>query len=258
MKQPRPDDKPASRLDEIPTQWTLLHMAHRDSIATSAQARNALVLRYARAIRNYVGALIQNDQDADEVAQEVVLRLLRGQFANATPERGSFRRLLMVATHNLVRNYWSRQQRQPEQDVDLGTVADDAATSALEADALAQWKQSLLDLAWQALAEYERTHQGSVTYTLLRLRAENPDDDSEQLARRLSEKIGKPFRADAARQQLRRARLRFAQALLEEVARGLDEPTPANVEEELAETGLLPFVQDLLPADWKQKGALRE
>src|SRR5262249_45870353 len=98
------------RLDEIPTQWSLLHLAHHDSLA-AGEARNALVLRYAGAIRNYIGALVRDEQDADEVAQEVVVRLLRGQFAAASPERGSFRRMLMVAAHNLVRTYWEKQKR---------------------------------------------------------------------------------------------------------------------------------------------------
>src|SRR5262245_7080915 len=82
------------RLDEIPTQWSLLDLAHRPSLATSSDARNVLVLRYARAIRNYVGALVRDEQEADELSQEVVMRLLKGQFATANPDKGSFRRML--------------------------------------------------------------------------------------------------------------------------------------------------------------------
>jgi DNA-directed RNA polymerase specialized sigma24 family protein len=258
MSQRRPPDTTPTRLDQIPTQWSLLRIAHRNSMTGSGEARNVLVLRYAAAIRNYVGALIRNEHDADEVSQEVVIRLLRGQFASATPERGSFRRLLMVATHNLVRTYWSRQQRKPRADIDLGSIAGAAEESALEAEALASWKQSLLDMAWKGLEEYQNEHPGTVAYTLLRLRADYPDDESEALAGRLSAAAGKPFRADAVRQQLRRARVRFAQILLEEVSRGLDEPTPARVEEELIETGLMPYVEDLLPTDWRTRGELSE
>jgi hypothetical protein len=223
-----------------------------------AAARNALVLRYAKAIRNYVGALVRDEQDADDVSQQVVMRLLSGQFAAASPDRGSFRRMLMVAAHNLVRTFWSRKQRGAGVDLDLGALAGRPEESALEAEALAAWKEAVLDMAWKALQEYERGHPGSVAFTVLRLRADHPDDDSDALARRLSEKTGKAFRADALRQQLRRSRVRFAQALLEEVARSLDEPTPERVEEELIETGLRPYVQDLLPADWRTRGELTE
>jgi RNA polymerase sigma factor (sigma-70 family) len=254
----RPNDTTPNRLDQIPTQWSLLRIAHRDSVTGAGAARNALVLRYAAAIRNYVGALVRDEYDADEVAQEVVMRLLRGQFASASPERGSFRRMLMVATHNLVRTYWSKKQRRTGSDVDLSTVAGRQEASALDAEALASWKKTVLEMAWKALEEYQREHPGSVAYTLLRLRANHPDDDSDALAGRLSAAVGKPFRADAMRQQLRRARVRFAQVLLEEIARSLDDPTPEHVEEELIETGLMPYVQDLLPADWRTRGELSE
>ena len=78
------------------------------------------------------------------------------------------------------------------------------------------------------------------------LRADHPDDDSEQQAARLSQATGKTFRADAARQQLRRARARFAELLLEEIARTLDQPTPERVQEELIELGLMDYVRDFL------------
>jgi RNA polymerase sigma-70 factor (ECF subfamily) len=85
---------------------------------------------------------------------------------------------------------------------------------------------------------------------VLRLRADRPDETSEQLAARLSEKLGRTVRPDAIRQQLRRARLRFADLLIAEVAGGLDDPTPERIEDELIALGLLGSVKDLLPAGW--------
>ena len=249
-------DEPPARLDEIPTQWSLLRLAHQSTVTTAGPARNALVLRYARAIRNYVGALVRDPHDADEVAQEVVVRLLRGQFASATPERGRFRHLFTVAAHNLVRTYWAKKKRSAAVDLDVAELAEEAADR--DAEAVASWRQAVLELAWHKLKEYEQTHPGSVAWTLLRLRADHPADDSEQLAARLSQKTGRPFRADAMRQQLRRARLRFAELLVEEVAKGMDDPTPERVEEELIETGLMPYVRDFLPSDWRTQGELRE
>ena len=46
--------------------------------------RQPLVRRYAKAIRNYVGALIKDPQDADEVAHDVVVKLLRGPSSPPT------------------------------------------------------------------------------------------------------------------------------------------------------------------------------
>jgi RNA polymerase sigma factor (sigma-70 family) len=243
-------DPTPRRLEDIATEWGLLEQAHGDADGAAA-ARNALVLRYARAIRNYVGALVKDPQDADEVAQEVLVRLLRGQFAAANPERGRFRNMLAVAAHNLVRNYWQKKRRQAAVDLDVGALPAAELPAEAEAQAAAAWRQSMLDLAWKALEEYEHATPGSVAWTVLRLRADHPSDDSEQLAGRLSQKIGRPVRPDAVRQQLRRARVRFAQALIDEVARGLEDPAPWRIEEELIEVGLMEYVQDFLPPDWR-------
>jgi hypothetical protein len=65
-------------------------------------------------------------------------------------------------------------------------------------------------------------------------------------------------RADAGRQILRRARLRFAEALVNEVTLGLAEPTPPRIAEEFASLGLLEHIKDFLPADWNATGKLAE
>jgi RNA polymerase sigma-70 factor (ECF subfamily) len=212
-----------------------------------------LVLRYARAIRNYVGALIRDPQDADEVAQDLLVRLLRGQFAAANPQRGRFRHMLAVAAHNLVRNYWQRKRKQGMVNLDVESLAAPQTPSELEAQAAATWRQSMLELAWKALEEYERATPGSVAWTILRLRAEFPEVDSDGLAANLSERTGRLFRPDAMRQQLRRARVRFAQALVDEVARSLEEPTPERIEEEMIEVGLMEYVLGFLPPDWRTR-----
>ena len=254
---PKSADEPLQpgRLDEIPTQWSLLRLAH-DNPSQIGDARNTLVRRYAKAIRNYVGALVKDPQDADEVAHDVVVKLLRGGFAGADPKRGRFRDLLTVATHNVVRTYWSKKLARPINDVDLSRIAGRAEPDRIEEEDTAVWRTAVLDLAWKALEKYERDHAGSVSWTVLRLRADSPDDDMDQLAARLSEKTGRPFQSAALRQQLRRARLRFAQAVLEEIAAGMDDPTPDRVEEELRELGLFVYVSDFLPPDWRESGML--
>jgi RNA polymerase sigma factor (sigma-70 family) len=257
MSKPSDDTTGPGRLDQIPTKWSLLRLAH-ESPSLVGEARNTLVRRYAGAIRNYVGALVRDPGDADEVAHEVVVKLLRGSFARADPARGRFRDLLIVATHNQVRNYWSRKLSRPVAEMDLATLAARAEPNRLEEEELAVWRKAVLDQAWKELERYERSHPGSVAWTLLRLRADHPDDDTERLAARLAEKTGRKLELAALRQQLRRCRLRFAQALLEEVGAGLDDPSPERVEEELRELGLLPYVGDFLPDDWRTSGTLRE
>jgi RNA polymerase sigma factor (sigma-70 family) len=200
------------------------------------------------AVRRYVGAIVQNDQEADDLTQDVAVRLLSGDFAGADPNRGRFRDLLKVAIRNMVRNRWNRQKTRRVVNADVGNLA---AEESDEDHWTAEWRHSVLELAWKALEQHERTHPGSVAHTLMQLRASHTDDTSEQLASRLSEKLGQPVRADAVRQRLRRARLQFADLLLAEVAKGLRDPTPEQIEDELGELGLLDTLRELLPDGWR-------
>jgi DNA-directed RNA polymerase specialized sigma24 family protein len=257
QKQSQYNAESPTRLDQIDTQWSLLRLAHQQSFAQAGPARNALALRYSNAIRGYVGAMVKDAQDADELAQEVLVRLIRGDFAAANPERGRFRDLLKVALRNMVRTFWNKKQRRAGTALDVAEVSTaDAYADDPEWDAA--WQQSLLTLAWTALADYERSQSGSIANTLLRLRAEHPDDDIADLSNRLTEKTGRSFTPATVRQQLRRARLRFAELLIEEIAKGIENPSPERIEEELVETGLMPYVRDFLPADWRTRGELRE
>jgi len=237
-----------SRLDAISTRWSLLRQARGDT-SSSAEARQALVLRYSPAVRRYVRAMVRNADDAEDLAQDAVLRLLSGDFAGADPQRGRFRDLLKVAVRNMVRNYWEKQKRRRTVDLDVATLDDDREPA--DDPWLGSWRRSVLELAFKALQQEDRQRPGSLAYTLLRMRADHPDDSSEQLAARLSKKTGTPIRADALRQKLRRARLQFADRLIAEIAGSLGDPTPERIEEELVALGLLEMVRDLLPADWK-------
>ena len=66
------------------------------------------------------------------------------------------------------------------------------------------------------------------------------------LAARLSEQIGRTVRADAFRQQLRRARKHFAKLIVAEVQQTLQNPTAEAVEQELFDLDLMPFVREFL------------
>ncbi len=241
-----------SRLEAISTRWSLLQAARDASAVSANEARKALVTRYLPAVRRYVAAVLSGDQDADDLTQDLAVRLLAGDFAGADPQRGRFRDLLKVAIRNMVRDRWNRQKRRRGVALDLDRVA--AEEDDNDECWTVQWRQSVLDLAWKALEQQQQAQPGSMVYTVLRLRTQYPDDSSAELAARLSKKTGQVLRADAVRQKLRRARVQFADLLIAEIAKGLDVPTAEKIQDELADLGLIDLVRALLPDDGKSKG----
>ena len=65
-----------SRLDRISTSWSLLAQAHAGPQDAAAAARALLVERYRGAVRRYLGALLRDDQAADDLTQEFGLALI--------------------------------------------------------------------------------------------------------------------------------------------------------------------------------------
>ena len=59
------------------------------------------------------------------------------------------------------------------------------------------------------------------------------------------------------RQRLRRTRLQFADLLITELGRSIDDPTPEKIEEELIALGLLELMRGLLPAGWSTESSQR-
>src|SRR5439155_6792698 len=107
------------------------------------------------------------------------------------------------------------------------------------------WRDELLGRAWNALQAYEQ-EQGQPFYTLLRFRADHPDLPSAQMAEQLSGPLGKPLTAVGVRKTLERARDRFADLLLEEIAQGVADPSRERLEEELIDLQLLEHCKSAL------------
>jgi RNA polymerase sigma factor (sigma-70 family) len=225
-------------LDQISTHWNDLVKAHAESGCAAREVRHAMVLRYLPAVEKYVLAMVGNPQDAQDLAQEIALRMLKGSFAGAQPERGRFRDYLKAAIRNVVRDFWDRQKRSvslPLDELDDGAPSEDPWKGI--------WRQALLQRVWYALSIYQQQRPGSIPGTVLHLYLDQPEEDSASLARRLAESTGRAFTAESARQQLHRARKKFAQLLIEEITNSLENPTPERIEAELAELGLAGYLQ---------------
>jgi hypothetical protein len=80
-----------------------------------------------------------------------------------------------------------------------------------------------------------------VLYATLKLKMDHPDWGAAQLAEHLSEQLGSPVNAVSVRQRLSRARNRLCELLRQQVRLELRNPTEEQVDEELAELGLLGY-----------------
>lgn len=231
------------RIDAIQTRWSMVRQAHGGDLPENAvDARRALVMRYSPAVRKYVGAMVRNNEQADDLAQDVMMRLMRGDFAGADPDRGRFRDLLKTAIRNMVRNHWDKSGRRAASDAGLDAVAD-SASEELESVWVGAWQKTIIDQTFSRMLAEDGGKPGP-GYQLLKLRAEFPDATSDELAERLTKKSGKEFRADATRQLLKRTRARFVAFLLDEVRSGLDDESDERVQQELADLGLLAYLKE--------------
>jgi RNA polymerase sigma-70 factor (ECF subfamily) len=239
---------PQDRLSRIDTLWTLLRAAHQGPPEEVNDAQERLLRRYSDAAYRYLLAALRDPHAADEVLQEFWLRFVRGQFRNARPERGRFRALVKTALLHLVIDYRRKQRavlRVGNPSDDLEGLAVAAGPDESDQQFLDGWRQELLERTWQALAEAQgQTRQP--LYEVLRFRAEHPELSSEEMAERLSERLGKPLTAAGVRQVLKRARERFAELLVHEVAQTLADPSAEELEEEVTELGLLSYCRSAL------------
>lgn len=235
------------RIDGISTRWSLVRRAHVAGMPEAAgEARQLLVMRYAAAVRKYLGGILKDSEQADELSQDVIVRLLRGDFAGADPDRGRFRDLLKTAVRNLAHKHWEKSKVRKTVSAELDLVTGETPNEEAWQTA---WQSAVIEHVWRAMEEDEQLEKGVPAYSVLKLRTAYPDESSEQLAERYSKQMGNTIRPDAWRQMLRRARIKFAEALVEEVRMGLDDPAASAVEEELAAMGLLEYVSGVIVID---------
>jgi RNA polymerase sigma-70 factor (ECF subfamily) len=226
-------------LSNISTCWSVVQRAH--GAAQSQGARHALLDRYGGAVYRYLHGAIRNPSAAEELYQEFALRLLRGDFHRAAPQYGRFRNFVKTALVRLVNRDGERQQARPR------TLDIDVADPTRSADEKFQesWRTELLANSWQRLEDFEE-ETGRPYYRVLRLRVDQLGRSSEDLAAQLSLQLERRVTAAGVRQMLHRAREKFAEILLDQVIQSMADPTPEEVEEELAELELLEYCRPAL------------
>jgi RNA polymerase sigma-70 factor (ECF subfamily) len=236
------------RLSELSTQWTLVFQTQSGTPEQANQAACQLICRYAGAVHRYLLKALKDPEAAAELDQEFAVRFLRGDFRHGDPSRGRFRDYVKRAVQNLMNDYYRRKRRDVPLDSAIGEpVAPEDGSEQFDRQFVHSWRNDLLDRAWGAIEEFERT-TGQPYHTVLRYRVNNPNLTSGDLAQRLSQTLGRSVSSGAFRQALQRARQRYADYLVDEVGSSLDHPTREAIEEELGELGLLEHCRPYLRA----------
>ncbi len=230
-----------SHLSLITTMWNLVARAHQDSGEEAVLARWQLLERYQGAAHRYLLAVVRDPDVASELFQEFALRMARGDFRRACPERGRFRQFLKTSLINLVRDYRRRAHRGNVSLEDVKWQPADSAVAESEDDQrwLASWREHLLERTWQALHEAE-SKTGRPHFTVLRFRTDHAEASSAELAVHLNGTLRphQPWTEVAARKLLQRARAEFADLLVREVKDSMGCHTPEELEAELIELEL--------------------
>jgi DNA-directed RNA polymerase specialized sigma24 family protein len=242
MTQKTPDQP----LNLISTMWSLVRRAHDGPLEAANAARQQLLQRYGGAVYRYLNKLLHDRDAVDEVYQEFALRLVHGKLHGADPRRGRFRNFVKGTLFHLVADYRKERRQWPGPlPANVTCLATDS--QEVESDRLfvESWCDELLARAWAALAEIE-AQTGRAYHAVLRFRADHPGLRSPEMAEQLSSKLGMVFTAAGIRQILHRAREKFADVLLDEVAHSLEDPGVEPVERELIDLGLFEYCRPAL------------
>jgi RNA polymerase sigma-70 factor (ECF subfamily) len=236
------------RLTSIQTQWTLLFQAHQGQGDAATAAQQQLLLRYYGAVYRYLLGTLHDPAAAEELTQEFAVRFLRGDFKRADPQQGRFRDFLKTALRHLAMDHWRKQEKRP---APLPSVSSEQLISSppqldeLDQPFLDKWREELLARTWEALAQVE-AEAGQPYHTVLRWKTEHPELRAAELAEQLGTHSGKVFTIDGVRQLLHRARKRFAELLVDEVARSLETSEVELIAQELIDLDLLCYCQSVL------------
>jgi DNA-directed RNA polymerase specialized sigma24 family protein len=243
-------------LSKITTRWSVLRTIRQSleagsSAATGEDAARAaradFACRYSKVIRDFAYAIAKDDHVADDVSQEVLARMFRGEALppELGPEKGKFRDWLKRVIRTSVALHF--RGKRPSVPIDQFALASKDSPPTSDVVFLKTWRRAVVDAALFGLMRYEEM-QGADNHfhRIVTLAIDYPDEKSAELAARLREQSGRDLSDGAFRQQQCRARRIFSDLLVAEVARGIKRPAPRLVEDALIDLGLYEYVRRFL------------
>ena len=245
------------RLSRISTAWTRLFDALDGKAEAARSAQAAVIDQYSAAAYRYLLKILGSPDAAEDVLQQFALEFVKGGFRHATPQRGRFRDYLKVSLARLA--YRHRKTRARERFRELGDDAaergEERSVDELEQEFVASCRDEMLNRAWRRLRN-SGGESGETLFAVLRYRSEHPASTSEQMAEAVSrlQHRDPPLTPAAARKLLQRARERFADHVLTEVASTIPEVSRETLEEEVISLGLHPYCKSALRRRFRSGG----
>lgn len=147
------------------TCWQMIDAAARGE----REAMEALVDRYRPPIKSYLQRCGWSEADADDLAQEVVVRLWERVVPQADAERGRFRGLLLTVTRNVAREHWRRGQAQKRGGDQAHVPLEEARDVELPSESVfdREWLAYLLTRALGRLQREHSSYHAALSATLL-------------------------------------------------------------------------------------------
>lgn len=212
----------------------MVFRAHEGETDSASVALRQLMERYGGAVHRYLLSVTRDPELAADLAQEFALRFLRGAFRRADPSRGRFRDFVKTAAMNLMIDAYRRTRARP---LPLSSEIPEPVIPGLDLADLDRrfyecWREELLSHAWTRLAQLQ-DESGTPYYAVLRFRVDHADLRSAEMAEHLTVRLGKRVSASWVRQTLHRAREKFVELLIREVAHSLGNPTHEELDDEL-------------------------
>ena len=179
------------------TMWTTILQFHRDP----DRVKDFVVRRYRQPVVEFARRQGLKDEDAEDVTQEVFLRVCHGPFLKKANEiRGRFRTVLLAVTRHVIGS-WRRHERAGKRDrrreVSLEEIPlPDELPADPEFDRL--WVQNLMDQAMARLKddpgiEALRLQVGGLSYQEIAAQLGRKVTDVTNFIHRAKERLKKEF-----------------------------------------------------------------
>lgn len=220
------------------TNWSLVRQAGQRDLPDAEAARAALYRTYWRPVYAYIRRLGHAHADAQDLAQEFLVRLLeRNRLRAAAPARGRFRTYLLTLLKRFLADQYRRAQRQKRggQQPTVSLDEGDTETRRLREPADPTTPDKCFDRAWaesvldNAFALLERECAAAGKQQLFAELKPFLTCESRVPAAPLAERLG--MTPTHLRVTLHRLRRRLAELLRAEIAQTAR--TRAEIEEEL-------------------------